>query len=98
MALFAQARGIAEAAHGCEVSGLRRHAGSDEVAFGLVAMEGHLLVEVAAEAIAAEEESELSEEMGDRVHRDLGASSLSGSVGKSALRPLSAATASGLLA
>ena len=60
MALFAQVSGVSELAHGCEMSLLCRHSDSDEVLFSLVTMEGHLFVEFAAEAIAAEKKTRFS--------------------------------------
>lgn len=66
--LFAQMRGIAELARSRDVSGLMRHSGGQQVLFCLRAVEGHLLVEVSAEAIAVKQESHFFCHSRDEVH------------------------------
>ena len=60
VALFLEQRRISELADGCGVRGLRRETGGDQLALGLLAMKGHLLVKLAAEAVAAKQEPDLA--------------------------------------
>ena len=68
MALLAQMGGVAELACGRDVGLPRGHSGGNEVLLSVLAMKGHLFVELAAESIAAEEKVELFGEESKRVH------------------------------